>query len=262
MLGVAAAQAARRLLCLRDCRFPCRRRESDELGEESVGLLGEGRPGQVGLVDPQRQHPDNGRPEVEGDGGGVPWRGNPSVHAALPPQPRGAGARRGLLEGQCRPCSRASPCRCRDAPCTQAACARIRARRPRAGSWCASSASSAAWSISAWQRCMVAATSAVTVWESTGKRRWGTPTPRVRPRARSDKASSSAEDPAEHLHGGGGDSISSRVAPPARARWGGEGRREARPGWCRPSPGHSSFAGLHGRPDDTFVHARTVVHIT
>jgi hypothetical protein len=57
---VAAAQAARGLLCLRDCRLPCQRRESDELGEESVGLLGEGRPGQVRLIDPQRQHADYG----------------------------------------------------------------------------------------------------------------------------------------------------------------------------------------------------------
>jgi hypothetical protein len=75
---VAAAQAARGLLCLRDCRLPCQRRESDELGEESIGLLGEGRPGQVRLIDPQRQHADDGRPEIECDGGGVPWRGNPA----------------------------------------------------------------------------------------------------------------------------------------------------------------------------------------
>src|SRR5205807_1746005 len=75
----------------------CRRRESDELGEESVGLLGEGRPGQVRLIDPQGQHADDGRPEIECDGGGVPWRGNPGVHAALH---RGRSAReRGLLEG-------------------------------------------------------------------------------------------------------------------------------------------------------------------
>jgi cation diffusion facilitator family transporter len=68
---------------LRECRLGCRQRESDELGEESVGLLGEGWPGQVGLIDPQRQHADDGRPEIECDGGGVPWRGNPGVHAAL-----------------------------------------------------------------------------------------------------------------------------------------------------------------------------------
>src|ERR1035441_5212954 len=39
---VAAAQAARGLLCLRDCRLPCQRRESDELGEESIGFFGGG----------------------------------------------------------------------------------------------------------------------------------------------------------------------------------------------------------------------------
>ena len=38
------------------------RGESDELGQEPVGLLGEGRPGQVGLIDPQRQHADDGGP--------------------------------------------------------------------------------------------------------------------------------------------------------------------------------------------------------
>jgi hypothetical protein len=60
-------------------------------------LLGEGRPGQVRLVDPQGQHADDGRPEIEGDGGGVPWRGRSGVHAALH---RGRSAReRGLLEG-------------------------------------------------------------------------------------------------------------------------------------------------------------------
>jgi hypothetical protein len=60
-------------------------------------LLVEGRPGQVGLIDPQRQHADDGRPEIECDGGGVPGRGNPGVHAALH---RGRGAReRLLLEG-------------------------------------------------------------------------------------------------------------------------------------------------------------------
>ena len=62
---VAEAQAARRLLCSRGCRLPGRRRESDELGQEPIGLLGEGRPRQAGLVDPQRQQADDGRPEVE-----------------------------------------------------------------------------------------------------------------------------------------------------------------------------------------------------
>ena len=63
---------------MRDWGLPCRRRESDELGEESVGLLGEGRPGQVRLIDPQRQHADDGRPEIECDGGGVPWEATPA----------------------------------------------------------------------------------------------------------------------------------------------------------------------------------------
>jgi hypothetical protein len=59
-------------------------------------LLGEGRPGQVRLIDPQRQHADDGSPEIECDGGGVSWRGNPGVHAALH---RSRGAReRSLLE--------------------------------------------------------------------------------------------------------------------------------------------------------------------
>jgi hypothetical protein len=44
------------------------------LDQESVGLLGEGRPGQVRLIDPQGQHADDGRVEIECDGRGVPWR--------------------------------------------------------------------------------------------------------------------------------------------------------------------------------------------
>jgi hypothetical protein len=50
---VAEAQIARGLLCLRGRRLRGRRRESDQLGEKPIGLLGEGRPGQVRLIDPQ-----------------------------------------------------------------------------------------------------------------------------------------------------------------------------------------------------------------
>jgi hypothetical protein len=51
-VGILETRCAR-LLSRKGLACRWRRGKSDELGEESVGLLAEGRPWQVGLVDPQ-----------------------------------------------------------------------------------------------------------------------------------------------------------------------------------------------------------------
>src|SRR5690349_15500809 len=57
--------------------------ESDKLGEKSIDLLLGGRPWQVRLVDPQRQHADHCGTEVERHRECVTGRSHPVLHALL-----------------------------------------------------------------------------------------------------------------------------------------------------------------------------------
>ena len=127
------------------------------------------------------------------------------------------------------------------------------------GSWCASSASSAAWTISAWQRSHARRDEHVTVWKVQVNGGGGY---RHRTGDRAQRQGLVVGQVAEHLHGGGNDLLPQSLPLPAGVGAAGAGGKAFRGGVVHRPVILASRACVAADPGDTLVHARTVVHIT